>query len=92
MRATDPIQIAEELCGESVQIELVQLSYPAGEKLGVFVDNAREFLFPTPKVTPSYPGVDRELLFERSPTFPGKCIQESPALVCNSLPICRQTV
>lgn len=71
LRAIDPIQIAEELCGESVQIELVQLSYPAGEKLGVFVDNAREFLFPTPKVTPSYPGVDRELLFERSPSFPG---------------------
>lgn len=36
------------------------------------MDNAREFLFPTPKVTPTYPGVDRELLFERSPTFPGK--------------------
>lgn len=26
--ATDPIQVAQELCAESVQIELIQLSYP----------------------------------------------------------------
>jgi len=43
----------------------------AGELLATYEDNAREFLFPTPRVSPSYPGVDREVLLRRSATFPG---------------------
>nr|XP_039259621.1 spermatogenesis-associated protein 6-like isoform X1 [Styela clava] len=70
-QATDPIQVAQELCSESVNMELIQLSYPGGELLGTYTDNARDFLFPTPKVSPTYPGVDREVLFQRTASFPG---------------------
>ncbi|XP_076814556.1 uncharacterized protein LOC143460808 isoform X2 [Clavelina lepadiformis] len=69
--ATDPVQIASALNGETVRIELVQLTYPAGELLATYEDNARDFLFPTPKVSPTYPGVDREVLLQRSSSFPG---------------------
>lgn len=43
-----------------------------GELLGTYEDNARDFLFPTPKVSPTYPGVDREVLLQRSASFPGR--------------------
>nr|XP_026691521.1 spermatogenesis-associated protein 6 [Ciona intestinalis] len=69
--ATDPVQIANALDGESVRIELVQLTYPGGELLATYEDSAREFLFPTPRISPTYPGVDREVLLQRSYSFPG---------------------
>ena len=42
-----------------------------GELLATYQENAREFLFPTPRVSPTYPGVDREVLLQRASSFPG---------------------
>lgn len=70
-RATDPVQVANALAADIVRVELVQLSYPAGELLACYQENAREFLFPTPRVSPAYPGVDREVLLNRAEHFPG---------------------
>uniref|UniRef100_H2YX03 Spermatogenesis-associated protein 6 N-terminal domain-containing protein n=1 Tax=Ciona savignyi TaxID=51511 RepID=H2YX03_CIOSA len=69
--ATDPIQIANALEGETLRIELVQLTYPGGDLLATYEDSGREFLFPTPRISPTYPGVDREVLLQRSYSFPG---------------------
>jgi len=68
---TDPVQVANALGADSVQVELVQMSYPEGELLACYQENARKFLFPTPRVSAAYPGVDREVLLNRSDTFPG---------------------
>jgi len=70
-QATDPVHVTNELSTDVVQIELIQLSYPDGELLACYNENAREFLFPTPKITRKYPGVDREVLFCRTGNFPG---------------------
>ncbi|KAF4110572.1 spermatogenesis associated 6-like protein isoform X2 [Onychostoma macrolepis] len=69
--ATDPAAIAEFLQCETVKIELIQLIPPAGEILGSFEEDARSFLFPEPKLVPSFSGVEREVLMTRHPTFPG---------------------
>lgn len=47
------------------------MAFLAGELLATYDDNARDFLFPTPRVSPTYPGVDREVLLQRSSTFAG---------------------
>ena len=49
----------------------MNLLVSAGQLLATYEDNTREFLFPTPRASPSYPGVDREVLLRRSSTFPG---------------------
>lgn len=41
-----------------------------GEVLAVYEDNARSFLFPEPKLMPSFSGGDCEVLMTRDPTFP----------------------
>uniref|UniRef100_UPI003AABD21B spermatogenesis associated 6-like protein n=1 Tax=Centroberyx gerrardi TaxID=166262 RepID=UPI003AABD21B len=69
--AVDPGDIAIMLEYETVRIELVQLIPPAGEALACFEENARHFLFPEPKLVPSFSGVDREVLMTRAPHFPG---------------------
>ncbi|XP_073691731.1 spermatogenesis associated 6-like protein [Garra rufa] len=69
--ATDPAAIAEFLQCETVKIELIQLIPPAGEILASFEEDARSFLFPEPKLVPSFSGVEREVLMTRHPTFPG---------------------
>ncbi|XP_067257486.1 spermatogenesis associated 6-like protein [Chanodichthys erythropterus] len=69
--ATDPAAIAEFLQYETVKIELIQLIPPAGEILASFEEDARSFLFPEPKLVPSFSGVEREVLMTRHPTFPG---------------------
>ncbi|NP_956706.1 spermatogenesis associated 6-like protein [Danio rerio] len=69
--ATDPEAIAEFLQYEAVKIELIQLIPPAGEILASFEEDARSFLFPEPKLVPSFSGVEREVLMTRHPTFPG---------------------
>ncbi|KTG03251.1 hypothetical protein cypCar_00039616 [Cyprinus carpio] len=69
--ATDPSAIAELLQCETVKIELIQLIPPAGEILASFEEDARSFLFPEPKLVPSFSGVEREVLMTRHPTFPG---------------------
>ncbi|XP_048042010.1 spermatogenesis associated 6-like protein isoform X2 [Megalobrama amblycephala] len=68
--ATDPAAIAEFLQYETVKIELIQLIPPAGEILASFEEDARSFLFPEPKLVPSFSGVEREVLMTRHPTFP----------------------
>ncbi|KAG8130588.1 hypothetical protein E2320_017159 [Naja naja] len=55
--ATDPITVVEML--------------ENGKELAFYETNTRYFLFPEPKLTPSYPGVDRELLMNIHPSFPG---------------------
>ncbi|XP_072542941.1 spermatogenesis associated 6-like protein [Salminus brasiliensis] len=69
--AIDPAAIAETLQCETVKIELIQLIRPVGEVLASYEENARSFLFPEPKLVPSFSGGDREVLMTRDPTFPG---------------------
>lgn len=46
-------------------------SLPAvGEVLATYEDDARSFLFPEPKLVPSFSGEDREVLMTRDPSFP----------------------
>ncbi|CAL8241717.1 unnamed protein product [Merluccius merluccius] len=69
--AVDPGDIAVMLEYETVRIELVQLTPPVGETLAWFEEDSRHFLFPEPKLVPSYSGVGREVLMTRAPRFPG---------------------
>ncbi|XP_053537587.1 spermatogenesis associated 6-like protein isoform X3 [Ictalurus punctatus] len=57
--------------GETVKLKLIQLIPPVGEVLAVYEDDARSFLFPEPKLVPSFSGVDCKVLMTREPTFPG---------------------
>ncbi|XP_071334360.1 spermatogenesis associated 6-like protein isoform X2 [Trachinotus anak] len=68
--AVDPGDIAVMLEYETIRIELVQL-VPPGDTLACFEEDARRFLFPEPKLVPSFSGVDREILMTRAPYFPG---------------------
>ncbi|XP_020499280.1 spermatogenesis associated 6-like protein [Labrus bergylta] len=69
--AVDPGDIAVMLEYETVRIDLVQLIPPAGDILACFEEDARRFLFPEPKLLPSFSGVDREVLMTRASHFPG---------------------
>ncbi|XP_038586271.1 spermatogenesis associated 6-like protein isoform X1 [Micropterus salmoides] len=69
--AVDPGDIAVMLEYETVRIELVQLIPPVGDTLACFEEDARHFLFPEPKLVPSFSGVDREVLMTRAPHFSG---------------------
>lgn len=42
----------------------------AGNILAFFEEDARCFLFPEPKLVPSFSGVDQEVLMTRAPHFP----------------------
>ncbi|XP_054912488.1 spermatogenesis associated 6-like protein isoform X2 [Poeciliopsis prolifica] len=67
--AVDPGEIALLLEYETVRIELVQLIPPAGDTLAYFEEDARSFLFPEPKLVPSFSGVDRAVLMTRAAHF-----------------------
>ncbi|XP_041128152.1 spermatogenesis-associated protein 6-like isoform X1 [Polyodon spathula] len=69
--AMDPAAVAEQLEYETAKFELIQLFPPVGETLASYEEEARSFLFPEPKLSPTYPGVDREVLMRRTPNFPG---------------------
>ncbi|KAM9836762.1 spermatogenesis associated 6-like protein [Aulostomus maculatus] len=69
--AVDPGDIAVLLEHETVRTELVQLAPPVGDALACFEEDARRFLFPEPKLVPTFSGVDREVLMTRAPYFPG---------------------
>ncbi|XP_039997434.1 spermatogenesis associated 6-like protein isoform X2 [Xiphias gladius] len=69
--AVDPGDIAVMLEYETVRIELVQLAPPAEDTLDCFEEDVRRFLFPEPKLVPSFSGMDREVLMTRAPCFPG---------------------
>ncbi|XP_049922938.1 spermatogenesis associated 6-like protein isoform X1 [Epinephelus moara] len=69
--AVDPGDIAVMLEYETVTIELVQLIPPVADTLAYFEEDTRRFLFPEPKLVPSFSGVDREILMTRAPHFQG---------------------
>ncbi|KAF7706415.1 hypothetical protein HF521_019669, partial [Silurus meridionalis] len=56
---------------QTVRVELIQLIPPGGDVLAEYQVDARSFLFPEPKLVPSFSGEDREVLMTRDPTFPG---------------------
>uniref|UniRef100_A0A6I8Q107 Spermatogenesis associated 6-like n=1 Tax=Xenopus tropicalis TaxID=8364 RepID=A0A6I8Q107_XENTR len=56
LKAVDPAALAQSL---------------ETDILAVFEENTRQFLFPEPKLTPAYPGVDREVLMKTVNGFPG---------------------
>ncbi|XP_049424852.1 spermatogenesis associated 6-like protein isoform X2 [Epinephelus fuscoguttatus] len=69
--AVDPGDIAVMLEYETVTIELVQLIPPVADTLAYFEEDTRRFLFPEPKLVPSFSGVDQEILMTRAPHFQG---------------------
>uniref|UniRef100_A0A5F8GVG6 Spermatogenesis-associated protein 6 N-terminal domain-containing protein n=1 Tax=Monodelphis domestica TaxID=13616 RepID=A0A5F8GVG6_MONDO len=69
--ALDPAAVAELLETYRIRFELIQLIYPDGELLAYYEENTRDFLFPEPRLTPLYPGKDRELLMKTPLGFPG---------------------
>ncbi|XP_072919143.1 spermatogenesis-associated protein 6 isoform X2 [Hemitrygon akajei] len=69
--AMNPGDVADMLEMDTTKFELIQLTPPVGETLSIYEQNTREFLYPGQRLTPSYPGMDRELLMKRSIDFPG---------------------
>uniref|UniRef100_A0A3B4TBT7 Spermatogenesis associated 6-like n=1 Tax=Seriola dumerili TaxID=41447 RepID=A0A3B4TBT7_SERDU len=69
--AVDPGDIAVMLEYEMIRVELVQLVPPAGDTLACFEEDARRFLYPEPRLVPSFSGVDRKILMTRAAHFPG---------------------
>nr|XP_034953036.1 spermatogenesis associated 6-like protein [Zootoca vivipara] len=71
-KATDPVAVVEMLERNVTKFRLVEV-VPSGKgELAFYEENTRGFLFPVPKLTPTYPGVDRELLMKTRPFFPGR--------------------
>ncbi|KAM5298362.1 spermatogenesis associated 6-like protein [Ctenodactylus gundi] len=69
--AVDPGAVADLLESFLTRFELIQLVSPVWEELAYYEENTRDFLFPEPKLTPSYPGIDREVLMKTAIDFPG---------------------
>ncbi|XP_044302145.1 spermatogenesis associated 6-like protein [Varanus komodoensis] len=69
--ATDPVAVVEQLEKSVAKIQLSELISSEKEDIAFYEANTRDFLFPEPKLTPAYPGVDRELLMNTHPSFPG---------------------
>ncbi|XP_047381159.1 spermatogenesis associated 6-like protein isoform X3 [Sciurus carolinensis] len=69
--AIDPGAVAELLESFLTRFELIQLVPPVWEELAYYEENTRDFLFPEPKLTPSHPGIHRELLMKTAIGFPG---------------------
>lgn len=44
--------------------------FAVGDTLAYFEEDARKFLFPEPRLVPSFSGVDQEVLMIRAPFFP----------------------
>ncbi|XP_053153973.1 spermatogenesis associated 6-like protein isoform X2 [Hemicordylus capensis] len=72
-KATDPAAVVELLERNVTRFRLSEMlpSEEDEEDLAFYEENTRDFLFPEPKLTPTYPGVDRELLMKKYPSFPG---------------------
>ncbi|XP_077201047.1 spermatogenesis associated 6-like protein isoform X2 [Paroedura picta] len=70
-KASDPVDVVEQLEKNVTKFRLSELIPTEEEELAFYEVNTRDFLFPEPKLTPVYPGVDRELLMKTHPTFPG---------------------
>jgi hypothetical protein len=68
---TDPGKLAGELAGQIVSIRLMQEGGLGDTLLAQYACSAREFLFPTPTLTDTYPGIDREILLTRTSAYTG---------------------
>ncbi|XP_074053562.1 spermatogenesis associated 6-like protein isoform X2 [Macrotis lagotis] len=71
LNALDPATVAELLETYTIRFELIQLVPPEGTLLAYYEENTRDFLFPEPRLTPLYPGADREVLMKTPQGFPG---------------------
>ncbi|CAK6433996.1 unnamed protein product [Pipistrellus nathusii] len=69
--AIDPGAVVDILESILTRFELIQLVSPVWEELAYYEENTREFLFPEPKLTPSSPGIGREVLMKTAAGFPG---------------------
>ncbi|XP_059267952.1 spermatogenesis associated 6-like protein isoform X6 [Mustela nigripes] len=69
--AIDPGAVADILESFLTRFELIQLVPPVWEELACYEENTRDFLFPEPKLTPSLPGMCREVLMKTIEGFPG---------------------
>ncbi|XP_075065188.1 spermatogenesis associated 6-like protein isoform X3 [Mixophyes fleayi] len=70
-KPVDPAAVVQILEKYTAVFELIQLGRIGEDVLATYTENHREFLFPEPKLTPPYPGVDREVLMKTSSGFPG---------------------
>ncbi|XP_056378248.1 spermatogenesis associated 6-like protein [Hyla sarda] len=70
-KALDPAAVVESLEKRTAGFELIQLNQLGDDVLATYKENHRDFFFPEPKLTPPYPGVDREVLMKTVPGFPG---------------------
>ncbi|KAK2508788.1 hypothetical protein MC885_009218 [Smutsia gigantea] len=68
--AIDPGAVVDILESFLTRFELIQLVPPVWEELASYEENTRDFLFPEPKLTPSYPGVCRQVLMKTVAGFP----------------------
>ncbi|XP_020919721.1 spermatogenesis associated 6-like protein isoform X9 [Sus scrofa] len=69
--AIDPGAVADILESFLTRFELIQLVPPEWEELAYYEENTRDFLFPEPRLTPSHPGMCREVLMKTVAGFPG---------------------
>nr|XP_010344483.1 spermatogenesis associated 6-like protein isoform X4 [Saimiri boliviensis boliviensis] len=69
--AVDPGAVADILESFLTRFELIQLVPPVWDELACYEENTRDFLFPEPKLTPSYPKRYREVLMKTAVGFPG---------------------
>ncbi|XP_064217547.1 spermatogenesis associated 6-like protein [Aotus nancymaae] len=69
--AVDPGAVADILESFLTRFELIQLVPPVWNELACYEENTRDFLFPEPKLTPSYPRRYREVLMKTALGFPG---------------------
>ncbi|NWU98413.1 SPAT6 protein, partial [Upupa epops] len=67
----DPGNLVESLELDTASLELIQLVPPVGKVLATYEENARDFLFPDPKLTCGHHGLDREIFMKRSSSFTG---------------------
>ncbi|XP_072263157.1 spermatogenesis associated 6-like protein [Pyxicephalus adspersus] len=70
-KQVDPAGVVEILEKYPAGFELTQIGQSGEEVLATYMENHRDFLFPEPKLTPPYPGVDREVLMKTVCGFPG---------------------
>ncbi|KAM5191595.1 spermatogenesis associated 6-like protein, partial [Mantella aurantiaca] len=70
-KQVDPAAVVEILEKYPAGFELIQTGQSGEETLATYMENHRDFLFPEPKLTPLYPGVDKEVLMKTVCGFPG---------------------
>ena len=68
---TDPGQLANELAKQMISIKLIQEGALGDQILAHYAASARDFLFPTPQLSDTYPGVHREILMNRTQFYTG---------------------